>query len=584
MPFDPPGRPHLSRFLPAWADRARDRRVRPPADLLHDVGERPPPLVTLGLALQVLSVQAVYLLLPLVVARAAGMGAAETAAFLALTVLAMALAGALHALPRGPVGSGYAIACIPTPVALGPHLAAVALGVGMAQAGPAILLAALLALLLLLAAPGVLRLIPVEISGIVTITLGISLLPTVVALGLPVVPTADEALLPLVLAVIIGMSVLRWRLAPFALLLGGAAGVAVAMLAWPPAPEALEAAAALPAFALPSPAWPDFGNAAWSLTPAFLIAALCLAPGVIGAALALQREGDAGWVKPDTAPIQRSLVAAMLGMGATGLAGGMVVNVSTGGVGIAVATRVLSRAVVFANAALLVGLACSPWLLAQLLLLPGPVAAAMLLYIACFMVASGAEQVASRVLDRRRTVAAGLGLLAAVLSLLAPETLRAVLPDALVAPVTMGFLTGLLVHLLTLPLVRRRERLALALDGAANRALERFLEEAGGAFGLRRATTDAAAHAAIEVAEILAARGVPTLSLELREADGRLSLLLRHPGPPLPPPSRTPRAEDVEAGLDAQEGFAMWLAARQADRCAVRAAEGGGAVEMEFSE
>ncbi|MFL1462314.1 solute carrier family 23 protein [Roseococcus sp. DSY-14] len=578
---NPPG-PRWS--WPGWADRARDRRVRRPPELLHDAAGRPGPGTLLGLALQILAVQAVYLLVPVVLAQAMGLDGRQTANLLALTLLAMAAAGLLHALPRGPVGAGYAITTVPTPVALGAHLAAAGLGVGMAQAGPAILGAALLVLAVLLAFPRLPRLIPVEIAGVVSMALGLSLLPSVVRLGLPAAPAAEEALLPLVLGVIVVASLLRWALAPFALLLGGVAGVAAGLLLWPPGPEAAALTAGLPWLALPRPAWPDLGGAAWDLLPAFAVVALCLLPSTVGSALLLQKEGDADWVKPDPAPVQRAMVATTLGMGVTGLLGGMVVNVSSGGVGLVVATRILARAVVWANAALLLALACSPLLLAQLLLLPGAVAAAMLLYLACFMVAAGAQQVASRVLDKRRTVAVGLGLLAATLAMLAPGPLRAILPDALVAPVTLGFVVALGVHLLTLPLVRRSERLDLKLDAAANRALEGFVERAGGAFGLRRATTDALAHAAIEVAEVLAARGVPSLSAEMTEADGRVRLALRHPGPPLPPPARVPRAEDLAAAVAAQEAFAMWLAARQADRCAVRAEGAQAVVEMEFSE
>jgi len=569
---------------PAWADRARDRRTRRPPELLYDVADRPGPGVLLGLAMQILAVQAVYLLVPLVLAQAMGLDGPATANLLAVTLLAMAAAGVLHTLPRGPVGSGYAITAIPTPVALGAHLAAAGMGVGMAQAGLPILAAALLLLAVVVAFPRLPRLIPVEIAGVVSMALGLSLLPSVVRLGMPAVPTADEILLPLVLGLIIVASLLRWVLAPFALLLGGVGGVAAGLLVWPPAPEATALAAGLPWLALPAPAWPDPAGAAWHLLPAFVVVALCLLPSTVGSALLLQKEGDAGWVKPDPAPVQRAMVAASLGMGVTGLIGGMVANVSSGGVGLVVATRILARSVVWANAGILLALACSPFLLAQLLLLPGPVAAAMLLYIACFMVAAGAQQVASRVLDKRRTVAVGLGLLSAMLAMLAPDSLRAVLPDALVAPVTLGFVVAMGVHLLTLPLVHRKERLDLPLDAGANRALEGFVERAGGAFGLRRATTDAISHAVIEVAEVLAARDAPSLSIAMAEADGRVNLVLRHPGPPLPPPARTPKAEDVEAAMAAQEAFAMWLAARQADRCMVRADGAQAVVEMEFSE
>lgn len=571
--------------LPGWADRRRDHRVRPPADIALDVADPVPPLEALGFALQHLSIQAVYLLLPLMLARALALGPGETVALLSLTLVGMAVNAALHLLPRGPVGSGYALSCIPSPVSLGAHLTAAGMGLGMAQAGPAILAAALIGLGLVLLMPGLLRLMPVEVAGVVSFSLGVSLLPRVAELGLGTMEGSGEELFLLaVLGLIVFLSVLRWRLSPFALLMGGVAGTGFGLLIWPPAPAVLAEVAAQPLLALPIPRWPDFAAFEWRLVLPFLIAGLCLLPGVLGNALVLQREGNALWVKPDPGPLQRSLVAAMLGMAATATLGAMTATTSSGGVGLAVATRVLARAVIWLNCALLLLLACSPWLLAQMLLLPAPVAAALLLHITCFILASGAQQIASRVLDRRRTACVGLGLAAAFLALLAPERLATVLPDALLGSVTLGFLVAMGVHLLTLPLVRRRERVEIPVDAEANRAIERFVERSAGGFGLRRATADSVAHAAIEVAEILAARGVARLEMEMRHADGRLLLLLRHPGQRLPLPSRMPRAEDLTGGEAAREGFAMWLAAREADRCAVRSQGGDSVLELVFSE
>jgi xanthine/uracil permease len=582
---DLPGSPRASLKLPRWTDRAADARSRPPADLVHDITGRVPPLNLLLFALQHLSIQLVYLLLPLALAQALSLDTAETVGLLSLTLLCMAGTAILHTLPRGPVGSGYALSCIPAPVALGAYLVAAEAGIGPAGAGPAILAAAALGLVVVLLLPGLLRRLPIEVAGVVSFTLGVSLLPLAADLGFG--PAAERNAVPLlfgVLAVVVAGSVARWPLSPFALLIGAALGTGVALAVTPPDERALAGVAAQPLLALPRPAVPELGAFDPALVPAFLVAAIGMLPGVLGNALALQRTGNADWMKPDPAPLQRSFVAVMLGMGLSGGLGGMAATTSAGGVGLSIATRVLARSVVWANAAILVALACSPWLLAQILLLPGPVSAALLLYIACVMIASGTGQIASRVLDRRRTCTVGLGLCAAFLALLAPEGLEAILPPALGGPVTLGFLVAAAVHFLTLPLVRQRQRATVALGAAGHRGIERFVSEAAGAFGLRRTTADAALHAALEIAEVLAARGVREVEIEMREADTRLALLLRHAGPPLPRPARSPSAGDLAAGVEAGEAFAMWLAARTAESCAIRREGAGAAVELVFSE
>lgn len=573
--------------LPNWADRRRDHRTRTPADLASAAGDQVPVPLALGLAFQHLAIQAVYLLLPLALARALNLDAADTVRLLSLTLVTMAATTFLHAATRGSVGSGYPLTAIPAPVALPTYLAAGAAGIAPAAAGPAIILAGLAALLLVLALPGFLRRLPVEVAGVVSFSLGTSLLPVAAGLGLhsPAQPLASGFVVG-VLGLIILANVLNWRFAAFGLLIGSAVGVVLALPIWPPEPELLEQIDAQPRFMLPMPALLDgMSSVEIDLVPAFLVVSIGMLPGVLANVLTLQRLGNADWLKPDPGPLQRSFVATMLGMVAAGGLGGMASTTSAGGVGLTVATRQMARRIVWVNAALLLALACSPWLLGHLLLLPGPVASAMLLFIACFMLGAGVQQIAGRVLDRRRTCVVGLGLSATFLALLAPGPLGDLLPDALQGPVTLGFLVSLATHLLTLPLVTKRRADTLALDAGMTRAVERFVTGGAGAFGLRRATAEAVGHAAIEVAEILAARGVEKIEADMRVADNRVRLVIRHEGPALPRPSRDPRAQDL-AGEDAsREAFAMWLAAREADACIPRALGPAGAqVELEFSE
>lgn len=581
----PHHRPRPWVYLPAWMDRRRDHRVRPPSDLVAAPADPVPAGTAIGLALQHLSVQAVYLLLPLAVARAVGLDPAMTVQFLSLTLFAMAVTTALHTVWRGPVGSGYPLSCIPSPVALSSYVGLGALALTPFEAAPSIILAGLASLVLVLLLPGLLRRLPVEVAGVVSFVLGMSLLPVAAEMGLRTPPDPwVSGFAVLVLVGIVVANVANWRFASFGLLLGGAVGAAIAIAIWTPASATLAELWSKPLFSLPVLALPPVTELRLDVTLAFLVVFMGLLPGVLANVLTLQRLGNADWLKPDPGPLQRSFVATSLGLLSAGALGGMAATTSAGGVGLTAATRLMSRRVIWVNTAMLVALACSPWLLGHLLLLPAPVSAAMLLFIACFMLGSGMQQIAGRVLDKRRTCVVGLGLSAAFLDLLARDHLAALLPAALLGPVTLGFLVSLSVHVLTLPLVTRRTEAVIPLDEGAPRALERFVTASAGAFGLRRATAEAAAHAVIEVGEILAARGVPRLEAEMRVADNRVRLVLRHAGAPLPRPARDPKAHDVAAGEDAREAFAMWLAARAADACVPRALPQGAQLVLEFSE
>lgn len=574
---------------PGWMYRTADRPVRRPPTLTHAPGDVPDPGQGLALAVQQVALQSVYWLLPPIVGAAYGMDAAGVTTLVALALLGSALAAVLQSLPGGPVGSGYGMPNVPTPIFLGAYLLAAGSGVSFGAAGAAMLLAALVGLVLFLAVPRLVALIPPELTGLVVFMIGVSLLPRAISLvtrdELRGVPEHEEvAVFAVALLVMVAAAVVRWPLARFALIVGGLAGGVADALIHPADPEALRAVAAAPWFGLPDPVLPDFGGISPAVFLAFLIAVICLLPDWLGDMTTYQRAADAGWTKPDPAPLRRGILAGILGVAGAGAIGGFGPSTSSACVGLGIATRSLSRAVAFIGAGLLVLLALSPKLLSLFVLIPGPAAAAMVAYVSAFMAVSGATLIASRVLDVRRTASVGIGLLGGLGVLVAPELFGRYLPGALDGPVTLAFALAFGLHLATLPAASRRKRRTLALDGEAGAAVDRFVEEAAGAFGLRRATAEAARHALLETVELLARRGAGTVELRLALTDDLVRAAVAHPGPPLPAPAARPAATDLETGGAAEEAFAMWLAARDAAACTSRAGRGAATVEFEFRD
>jgi hypothetical protein len=218
--------------------------------------------------------------------------------------------------------------------------------------------------------------------------------------------------------------------------------------------------------------------------------------------------------------------------------------------------------------------------------LPGPVAAAMLVFVSSVMLASGMTLMVSRVLDARRSCCVGLGLVAGLLALggSAHSQLVRYLPEALTAPVTLAFATALMVHLCTLPLVRRRVETCIALNGASGEAIGLVVEQVAGAWALRRTTADTICHALVELTEVLAARGLGQVTLRLETEDGRVRVRLTHQGAMLPAPTQRPRAEDVLGQGATLEGFAMWMASREALECTRRSHGEQSSVELEYRD
>ena len=83
-------------------------RVRP-HNLIYAVDDRPPPMILLVLGLQHVSLTAISLLLPLIVAKAAGMPAETLPSLVSFSMIAIAVATLLQAWRYPGFGAGYLI-------------------------------------------------------------------------------------------------------------------------------------------------------------------------------------------------------------------------------------------------------------------------------------------------------------------------------------------------------------------------------------------------------------------------------------------------------------------------------------------
>lgn len=530
---------------------------------------------TLALALQHVAIQSIYFVLPGVVAVAFGASPIEATNYLCLSLVALAFAAVLQALRRGPVGSGYPIPCIPSIIMFAPLMLAAQMGVGLGTAAAMMALVGAATIALVPFIRALSRLMPTEVTGVVVFLIGASVLPTVMEL-LALDPTAPAAALPQLgvafscFAVMVLVGVPRWRFARYAVLIGALAGTALALMLGMASRRAGELLAQAPWFAMPRPIPWGPVTIDTTLVTAFLLCTVAAVASVIGTLVAFQRAHDGGWTRPDPGPLRRGLLAHGLSAVFAGLAGGMSPAVSSASVGASIATRTFARSIAIAGASILFVLAFSPKLAALFVLVPAPVQAAMLLYVAGFMMAQGCEMLVLRTLDARRTVVAGLGLSAGLSALVAPAFFAAALP-ALAAPLAIGTVVAFAANLVTLPLVRRDARFDLALRGDIGTVLEDRVSAVGGAWALRPDTVRRVHHALMELGDLLAARGVTSMTVAATQQEERVRIAVTFLGEPLPRPARRPRLEDIEAGGDAMEPTALWLALRETSQHGFRA-------------
>jgi uncharacterized protein YbaR (Trm112 family) len=187
----------------------------------------------------------------------------------------------------------------------------------------------------------------------------------------------------------------------------------------------------------------------------------------------------------------------------------------------------------------------------------------MLLYIAAIMLVTGCQLIVARMLDTRRTLVVGVGLIAGLSVLMLPSVFQTHLP-ALASPLSFGSLVALLAHLLTLPLVARQASLTLPIGSSLPRLVEDEALRLGGAWGARRPTMQKVENFLIEMGEVMALRGETALTVTIRYLEGEVSVVLKHSGAPLPAPSAEPAALSLDGDMDEQLPFILWLATRQA--------------------
>lgn len=568
-------------MLAARPDKAL---VRPP-QIAHALGETLPPGQAAALAAQQIAIQSIYLLLPGVVGAQFGLIPIDLVNFLQLSVAAIAMAALLQVLTRGPVGSGYPVPSIPSPVFVAVYLLA-APGANLVVMGTMAVVAGVFGIVLALLLRRLQAIVPTEVAGVVVFLIGISLLPRAFSAiaGPPDEPLGRGPLALATLAVMILVALRGGWASRYAVLVGAALGSVAAFALGIGVQADTRILDSAPWFALPRFEPPAAEAFDASLLPAFGIALLASLASWTGDLVAFQRSADGAWRRPDTPPLRRGMLAQSVALMLAGGIGGMAPSTSSAAVGLAIATRTLARRVAIFGAVALLVLACCPKLLALIVLLPDPVEAAMLGYVCCFMLASGCGLMTSRMLDLRRTFTVGLGIALGIGALLGlPAFSRGVL-QMLASPVTAGAAAAILLNLLTAPFVTRRAAFELRLGPGTPRDVDDEVEALGGAWGARRGTMDRVRHALLEVAEVLAARGNTSLRVTARYADEQVHLGLSWRGDPLPRPSSPPLASDLEGPQAAQEGFALWLVSRQADLVDQREANGLWELRLVFAD
>ena len=549
--------------------------MKKPPELVYASEERPPLSITVISAVQHVGVMAIFLIYPLIVARAAGAPPGEIADILRLSMLVLAVGAVLQALPRGPVGSRFLAPSIFTGVYLAPSLLAAKLG-GLPLVWGMTIFAGLVEIALSGIWSRLRAFIPSESAGLVVfligVIIGLAALKVLLADGHDGEISGSDALIAgASLATMIGLNIWsKGRLRLFCILVGMAVGYGFSGFA-----GRITAAAFQEVLRLPLLASPSIAHLSWtfdaSMVIPFAVSGLAAAMSATAVVTTYQRLNDAEWVRPEMRSICRGIFGDGIAAVAAGLLGTHGLTISTANVGLVAATGVASRGIAFVIAGILVLIAFQPTVVGVLTLMPPPVMAAAMLFTAVFIMIGGIQIVSTRVLDSRRTLVIGAGMMAFFAVSVYPQAFAGVPPWAqplTTSPLVLATLVALSLNLLFRIGIRRTVVLVVASDAPVFEDVERFIERAAGGWGARRDVVTRVEWAVQQALDALVQHGrvVGPITLSISYDEFDIDARLAYEGATLELPERPPTHDELLEGEDGLRRMAGFMVRGQADR------------------
>ncbi len=458
----------------------------------YEADESPPRALSFGLGLQlaILCIAGIVLT-PAIVIRAAG----GTEAYLSWALFAaVAVSGVttiLQAVRVGRIGAGYVLM-------MGTSGAFIAICVtALAEGGPAMLatlvvISSLFQFALSNRLSLLRRILTPTVAGTVIMLIAVTVMPIVfdmlteVPEGSPAPGAALSALATIVAIVAIGLKA-TGTLRLWAPVIGIVAGTVVASFfgLYNTAQVAEAAWVGIPAIA-----WPgfdlSFGPTFWALLPAFVFVTLVGAIETIGDSVAIQRVSWRRDRAVDFRTVQGAVAADGVGNLLSGLAGTVPNTTYSSSVSVTELTGVAARSVGVAAGAVFLVMAFLPKVLALILAIPGPVAAAYITVLIAMLFVVGMRIVVQDGIDHRNALIAGVsfwigaGLQSGVIF---PEYFSAFAGGLLQNGMTGGGLIAILLTLFVELTEPRRRRIEVEFDTSALPTIREFLAKFASAGG-----------------------------------------------------------------------------------------------------
>lgn len=381
----------------------------------YGVNEVPPPLHLLLSSFQHVLLMVTSLVIPILFANQVSGSPEFAASLIALSMLAAGVGSIIQSVGLPIIGSGYLCPNVCGPSYFSVSLSAAWVG-GLPLMRGMIIVAGLVEMAIAPIIQRLRRVFSTFIVGLVVAMVGVSILAPAITsfFGLAfredAIRSADMLVGLFSLAVMVLANLWGRRLAKmYCLLLGILGGWILAAILVPEYWHDLVAAKGMPILGAPSMG-SMFGGIAFDLKMLipFVVIAISGSLKSFGNLLAAQGISEPGLKETDFAPIRKGLLADGLSTALAGLLGGMAVDTSSSSVGLAGATKVLSRWISVGAGVIFVILAFFPRLITVLSLMPKPVMGASLIFAGSFMVCTGLKQMFNEPWTERKTFVVGI--------------------------------------------------------------------------------------------------------------------------------------------------------------------------------
>ncbi len=493
-------------------------------NIRYQVDEHPPTPLTIGLGIQLATLCIAGVVLgPAIVVNAAGGDQAYLLWAVFGAIFVSGISSVIQAVRFGRIGAGYILVMGTSGAFIAVSVAAIAQG-GPAMMATLIIVSSLFQFLLGWHLSLFRRILTPTVAGTVIMLIPVTVMPIIFDMLSQVPEGAPENSAPIsALVTILAISAIALKakgmLRLWAPVIGIVVGSFVAIYYGIYDFSTFKSAAW---FGLPEGGWPgfdlSFGSVFWSLLPAFIFVTLVGAIETVGDGVAIQRVSWRRARAIDFRAVQGAVNADGLGNFLSGLIGTVPNTTYSTSVSVTALTGVAARGIGVALGAVFIVLAFFPKILAVIIAIPGPVAAAYVTVLLGLLFVVGMRVVIQDGADYRKSLIVGIAFWVGVgfqNGLIYPEIASGFAGGILQNGMTAGGLTAIMLSLFVEFTNPRRHRLSVPFDTNSLPEIRNFLDRFASRFRWGEAVKDRLTAVAEEA--------LLTLEHQTEDADAKLS-------------------------------------------------------------